>query len=685
MKKLKILLKSKWFLLCLLCLFVVRFYTVVTSPKTSSFHLDDKTFIGRIEEWKEAEEGVKVTIKTKQEILSGIWKYPKEERMASFAQNDFVMIQGNLKELVRNTTPYLFNYKKYAKRHQQFYSLEIKDIKLLKKNKNFLYSFKTILKRRIDKFESAPYLHAFLLGDTSYIAPEVMESYRDNGVSHLLAISGMHVSFLMGILSFFLEKRNLSAKLQLLIFISFLSVYIFLVGFSPSILRASLFFLLLRINSLCSLEIKPIFLLTFLCFLLLAINPYYLWEVGFQYSFAISFLLVLSSTFLEEGTYFKKLLTTSYISFLPSVIIGIYNFHQIQLLSIFYNLIFVPFVSFIIFPFSFIVLMIPCIETIYLFFTKVLESLSLFLTNFQTFTWIMKHPSLLEMIYLISGVFLTYILLRRKKRIHIFFLLFFLYLYHNASYLIPEDYVISLDVGQGDATFLSSHGEATLIDTGGSIYKSYAQNTIIPYLKAKGVLKIDTLVLTHGDFDHMGEAMNLVNNFKVEKVIFNCGPHNDLENELIKVLEKKKIEHYSCIKELEIGNNKLHFLNTREHDNENDNSNVIYTELNNYRFLFMGDASTLTEKEILDKYNLPNIDVLKIGHHGSKTSTSKELINTINPKYSMISVGKNNRYGHPNKKVLNNLKDSKIYRTDINGGITFKIKKDKLDIGTCPP
>ncbi len=99
----------------------------------------------------------------------------------------------------------------------------------------------------------------------------------------------------------------------------------------------------------------------------------------------------------------------------------------------------------------------------------------------------------------------------------------------------------------------------------------------------------------------------------------------------------------------------------------------------------MGDASVTTENEILDKYTLPNIDVLKVGHHGSKTSSSEEFIKDINPKYSIISVGKNNRYGHPNKEVLANLNQSKIYRTDTDGSIMFKIKNNKLKIETCSP
>ena len=158
-----------------------------------------------------------------------------------------------------------------------------------------------------------------------------------------------------------------------------------------------------------------------------------------------------------------------------------------------------------------------------------------------------------------------------------------------------------------------------------------------------------------------------------------------MEKELIKVLDKKKIKYYSCIKELNIDKNKLYFLQTKIYDNENDNSNVIIAELDGYKFMYMGDASSITEKEILDKYILPDIDVLKVGHHGSKTSSSKEFIDEINPKYSIISVGKNNRYGHPNKEVLENLKDSKVYRTDEDGSIMFKIKNNRLKIETCAP
>ena len=256
-----------------------------------------------------------------------------------------------------------------------------------------------------------------------------------------------------------------------------------------------------------------------------------------------------------------------------------------------------------------------------------------------------------------------------------------------------------LDVGQGDSALirLPNNSGNILIDTGGKFsYEmekwrekgskySIVKSSTIPFFKSFGIKKLDSLILSHGDYDHIGEAINLVDNFNVEKVIFNCGEFNDLEKELIKVLDKKKIRYYLCIKELNIDNNELYFLQTKEYDNENDNSNVIYAELNGYKFMFMGDAGVDKEKDILDKYNISNIDVLKVGHHGSKTSSGKVFIDGINPKYSIISVGKNNRYGHPNKEVLNNLDGSKIYRTDQDGSIMFKIKKNKLRIATYSP
>ena len=135
----------------------------------------------------------------------------------------------------------------------------------------------------------------------------------------------------------------------------------------------------------------------------------------------------------------------------------------------------------------------------------------------------------------------------------------------------------------------------------------------------------------HGDADHMGESSNIVNNLKVETVIFNCGNKNNMEKELIELLNEKNIEYYTCINKLNIKDIKLYFLNQKDYKNENDNSNVIYTKIYNKTFLFMGDAGVEVENDIINNYELDNIDYIKIGHHGSITSSGKKFIKTINP------------------------------------------------------
>lgn len=236
-------------------------------------------------------------------------------------------------------------------------------------------------------------------------------------------------------------------------------------------------------------------------------------------------------------------------------------------------------------------------------------------------------------------------------------------------------------------TLIKYKNEAVVIDTGPKNYNSNYEITDnhIKFFYSIGITNIDYLIITHGDNDHIGNALYLVNNFKIKKVILNIGEYNDLELELIKTLKTKNISYYQNIESLNFKNNKLYFLNTEIYDNENDNSNIIYTKLNKIKILLMGDAGVEVEKKILEKYNLENINILKVGHHGSKTSSSEYFINKINPKYSIISVGEKNKYGHPNKEVLDNLKHTKIYRTDYYGSITFKITKNKLKIQTSIP
>ena len=285
-----------------------------------------------------------------------------------------------------------------------------------------------------------------------------------------------------------------------------------------------------------------------------------------------------------------------------------------------------------------------------------------------------------------------FLILHYKKKI--FLILFFLiFIIH---YLIPildnSARLYMLDVGQGDSFLLLTKGKSILIDTGGVM--TYAKEDwkkgeeinngkyLITFFKQLGLKKIDYLILTHGDYDHMGESINIVNGFKVDKVILNNGTYNNLEQDLISVLKKKNIPYYQNLRQLNIGDNKLYFLNNQIYNDENDNSIVIYTEINGLKLLFMGDAEVGVEESILKRYNLNNIDILKVGHHGSRTSSSEDFINSINPACSLISVGKDNKYSHPNDEVIKRLSTSKIYRTDLGGAVMLKLEKDKILIKT---
>lgn len=156
-----------------------------------------------------------------------------------------------------------------------------------------------------------------------------------------------------------------------------------------------------------------------------------------------------------------------------------------------------------------------------------------------------------------------------------------------------------------------------------------------------------------------------------------------MELKIIDTLSKYNISYYQNLDFLRLGNAKLYFINSQIYDNENDNSIVIYANLKGINLLLMGDAGLDTELELIKNYNLEDIDILKVGHHGSNTSSGKYFINTTNPRYSIISVGKNNRYNHPHDSVLNNLGNSNIYRTDEQGSITIKITDKKMKITNC--
>ena len=703
LKKLRTILQCNiiYYVLIVLTLIFVCFSTCFIKYN-SKYNVSDTHFEGIITDYYIDGDYLNVELDALENI-SGSYYFKSLDEKSNFIQTfklgDRVNIKGTLNEPISNTNPNLFNYRRYLYYNRQFYTIDIDEITLIKKNNNLFYKIKNFINQKTDKMDKSKlYIKAFMLGNNKDVSAAIRTIYQNIGISHLFAVSGMHVTLLSSVLINILKIFRLKKVSRYSIVILFLCLYMFLTGFSASMLRAGIFFILLSINKLFKFNIKTINILILTISIILLSNPFMIYNIGFLFSSVISIYLVIFSDLINRQTkYFTSLLMTSFIALIVSVPISMYNFFSFNYFSILYNLIFVPMVTIIVFPLSFIVFLLPGLDSILYIFISLMENLAIFFNKWNT-NLIFIKPSLI--VCFLYYVIITLVLLgiRKKKVVSLIFLLIMLFVHYNYNLLIKQNYLLMIDVGQGDAILLHSNNKTILVDTGGRTNfnnnagwnerknkKVITDNTLIPLLKSLGIRRLNYLLLSHGDYDHMGEAINLVSNFKVGKVIFNCGEFNDLEEDLIKVLEKKKIPYYSCLKELNINNNKLYFLNNKDYGNENDNSSVIYTKLNNYKFLFMGDAGLEVEEDLIRKYNLQDIDVLKVGHHGSKTSSSKEFINEVKPKYSIISVGKNNRYGHPNDNVLDNLEDSKIYRTDQDGSIMFKIKYNKLKIETCAP
>lgn len=676
MKKLKNILQCNYIFYILLVLSLIYAFIFINFIILKSEYKDsDKNLYGTVIDYKKSKDKTTIWVKGKEKVLVNYYSD------INISYGDYIYVYGVFKKPKENGNFNLFNYKRYLLSNKINYVVTASKITIIKKNDNVFYTLKNNLLKRIESAnKSKGYILAFLYADKSLIEKDVYTKYQEIGVSHLFAVSGMHVSLISIVLLKLLNK--IKERKRYIIVSIFLSIYLFLTNFTISMVRATFQFILFFINKSFKLNIDNSNLVLFLFSILVIINPYNIYNIGFLFSFIISFTLIRCSK-LIKGKIIVKSLKTSLISFFSSMPVIINNFFEVNFLGIILNIIYIPFVSYILFPLSLVTVLFPSLDNILYMFISYFEKITDFFSNIKFLSFsICKMDIFLIIIYYIIFI---YILKRKKKLVYkiIIVIISLTFLINNGR--IVNNEVSILDVGQGDSTLIRLKNKNILIDTGGNINYDISKNILIPYFKSVGIKKIDYLVLTHGDYDHMGEAINLVENFKVEKVIFNCGEFNDLEKKLIKVLDKKNTKYYSCIKELNIDDNKLYFLNTKEYDNENDNSNVIYTELNGYKLMFMGDAGIEKEKDILGKYNLSNIDVLKVGHHGSKTSSSRTFIDEINPKYSIISVGKNNRYGHPNKEVLNTLEDSKIYRTDQDGSIIFKIKNNKLKIETCSP
>lgn len=685
MKKLKIILQYSFFYYVLAFFAVFYAFLYINNiDKISSYNEKENVFKLRVVDKRVDGEKLTLELKGKEQLMGSYYIKTKEEKdflINNLYINDLLYIKGNLNKPKNNTIPNLFNYNRYLYNKDIFYVLDIEEYKIIKKNDEFLYKIKNSIINRIESLEYKEYFYAFIIGETYYIDNNMYNMFKTNGITHLFALSGMHVGVFVSIIFKLLSKFNFKLLKYIIAFI-FLLFICFLANFTPSILRASIFFFLIGLNKIFNLNINTSNILILIFAIFIFYDPYIIYDLSFLLSFVVTFYIIILVNNYKSIGKLKALFLISFISFLSSLPIIINNFYEVNFLSIFNNIIFVPFVTSILFPLILLCFLFPSLITLLGYVIYIFEELTYFTNGYTLMYSSIKLNNVFILIYYIS----LYLFIIRKKKIYLFIISLILIMNIIIPRLDKNTYIYFIDVGQGDSTLIVTPNlnKTILIDTGGKLEfvseswkernKTYkVGENLVTFFKSLGIRKIDYMFLSHGDIDHIGEAKFIKENFKVDKIYINKGEVNELEKDL----NAKKLNQ-----NINIDNIKIKLLNKKIYDNENDNSLIMNMNIYGKKYLFLGDISKRVERSL--KIN-ERVYLLHVAHHGSKSSSDKTFINKIKPKYSIISVGENNLYNHPSNEVLDILGDSTIYRTDLDGTIIFKINRNKINIKKYSP
>lgn len=572
-----------------------------------------------------------------------------------------VEVSGSIPSIQQKDIMNSFDYATYLKSNGIAGIVYVDTIKLKSKGfsiQQIKYQIVQIIDNKYSQ-ETASFLKLFLLGEKDDLYLENQEIISNLGISHLFAISGMHLGLIVAMLSCLLKKFYISKEKESLMITLFLILYNIITGFKLSIMRATLLIIGIYLKDYFKIVLSKVDVLSFAYIAMLIYNPYYLYHVGFQLSYLIAFSLLMGSDLFNQDPYIKKIIKITIFASLLSLPITTRLSHSFGLIFIFSNLFFILFVSYIFLPASLLTAVFWQLEPIYLrliwLYQKALES-------FNQINIPLKI-SFTQTIYAL--VFWACILLfmsnlNNSKRKTIALLVGMVTLFIAAIFPFKSNYFVRfLDVGQGDAIHIHQGQFDMLIDTG-DIDK---YDTLINYLDAYHIQDIDVIVITHFHQDHDGELNDIIERFDVKKIYMNATSETVTSN--YKVLnEGDKFSYKDCYFQVLSGNTKS--------ENENNNSLVIYGVIASQKYLFTGDSESEVETRINQTYQF-DIDILKVPHHGSITSSTKAFIEQAKAEIAIVSVGENNSYNMPNSEVLERYANANcyLYRTDTNGTITF--------------
>lgn len=576
------------------------------------------------------------------------------DNIEAFSTGDIVHFKGRKANIDRPANIGDFDYRKFLygrKISGVFYAEEVSKVAQTYN----VYYFKEVVSNYINtNFNyTKPYIKTFILAESDEIESSLHYQTSRLGVTHLFAISGLHIALLATTLDKTLKRLNLSEKHAFNVVLMVLISYGILTTFVPSVLRASLLYITLNLNRRYQWQFTAVDITSWIGVMLLIHRPLAYVQTGFILTFIVSIGLLLSQSELQKGTRIMQMLKVSTIAFLCSLPIVTAFHYSFNPLTIVFNLIFVVYAMFLLLPLIYMTFLIPFIEPVLTLIIMGFEGTVNIV--YQYFNWQIRlyfdHPLKIVAYYIVLGFSLANL---RNRFSQYFITLFIVYvsLIHMTPYISFKQQLIFFQVN-GDSTLITDRFNHCniLIDTGNE--DNYKR--LNHHLHRLHITHLDYVILTHWHKDHYGAYDDLTKAFSVKTTITNSNQEN-YDNHWI-----------------ECGNIAF-FIYPLEfpHQSENNRSIAMMVIISQERILMTGDIE-IEREETMIEYAL-SATLLKVAHHGSNTSTHANFLNHVNPEDAVIMAHKYNNFGHPSEHTLNRLKkhDINIHRTDKEGMIIFE-------------
>jgi competence protein ComEC len=627
-----------------------------------------------------------------------------------------IEISGQLNSPKGRRNPGGFDYKHYLAqsgisatifaRHENVKAGDVK-------NTNFLVETGLVIRNRIVQVinnslpeQQAGLLNGMIIGYREGLSEDIQEVFNHSGLTHIMAVSGANVAFIAAPLVFIFKRMRLSQKSSNIIIICVLLFFVFITGFEPSVMRAVIMAVVILTGQILRRETDIFTSIAFAAVLLLIYNPFTLFNIGFQLSFAATLSLVMFfknikskiSSRLIPGFISDVLAATlaAQVGVLP---ISASYFNKVSLVSVLSNLLVVPVLEVI----TILGALMAVAGQLHIVFSQVIGYVNCSLLSFvlliskltagfpYAVVRIITPHIMMVIIYYILVLFLLWYKPKHKiktRPLHYFIVIGFLIIIICISLLIPKELeIVFVDVGQGDSAIIrTTGGKTVLIDGGGYSMKpdsgpGIGDTVIIPLLLDLGISRLDLVVATHGHDDHIQGLVPVLKDFRVDNLVMPDNEDKDELREILNVCRNKKIKINYCTCGDYVNLDTKTFFKVLHPSNDfttvkaslNNGSLVLKLFYGDTSVLFTGDIEEEAEKFLLENKIDVTADILKVAHHGSETSTSIEFLNHVMPKAAVISVGKNN-FGHPSDLVVDRITKSgiKLFRTDLDGAVILK-------------